>query len=420
MVGEMLDRVMSLALSSEPPISTFYTQLPVLNQLIEISNPHHFMPVPADWSLVITDIKGSTQAIEAGRHRDVNLVAACGIVSILNLCRALDPTIEVPFVFGGDGAVLLIPPALVESTKAVLWATQAMAQAQLGFDLRVGVIPMQEILAAHYQIQVAKLRVTPTYAQAIFTGGGLAYADYLLKSPAGQRYQLNPQTLPSIEADYFGLECRWQDIPPPSGEILSLLVVATSPDPEQHPQIYRDVLATLDRLFGDSCQRHPVSPNQLQLTFKNERFLTEAKIHCSQQSIWQKWAYAIGAKLENIMGWFFMRFKIKIQQLDWGFYKNEVVAATDFEKFDDALRMVIKGSQYQRLELQAYLEKRYQQGELAYGIHVSDRVLMTCMVFERQGNHVHFVDGADGGYAFAAKDLKARLKQLHPDPSNHN
>ncbi|MEP0899817.1 DUF3095 family protein [Nodosilinea sp. FACHB-13] len=40
-----------------------------------------------------------------------------------------------------------------------------------------------------------------------------------------------------------------------------------------------------------------------------------------------------------------------------------------------------------------------------------DRALMTCLVFERSGREVHFVDGADGGYALAAKPLKEKLKR---------
>jgi hypothetical protein len=34
---------------------------------------------------------------------------------------------------------------------------------------------------------------------------------------------------------------------------------------------------------------------------------------------------------------------------------------------------------------------------------------MTCLVFERNGNQVHFIDGADGGYAIAAKGMKQRI-----------
>jgi hypothetical protein len=35
---------------------------------------------------------------------------------------------------------------------------------------------------------------------------------------------------------------------------------------------------------------------------------------------------------------------------------------------------------------------------------------MTCLVFERDGRQVHFVDGADGGYTLAAKKMKERMR----------
>jgi hypothetical protein len=36
---------------------------------------------------------------------------------------------------------------------------------------------------------------------------------------------------------------------------------------------------------------------------------------------------------------------------------------------------------------------------------------MTCYVRAYAADHVHFVDGADGGYALAAKQLKAQLRR---------
>jgi Protein of unknown function (DUF3095) len=35
---------------------------------------------------------------------------------------------------------------------------------------------------------------------------------------------------------------------------------------------------------------------------------------------------------------------------------------------------------------------------------------MTCIVQSYNGNHLHFVDGSDGGYALAAHQLKQQLK----------
>ena len=105
-----------------------------------------------------------------------------------------------------------------------------------------------------------------------------------------------------------------------------------------------------------------------------------------------------------------MTFNIKIGGFNWGDYKEIVSESTDFKKFDDVLRMVISGKTKQRDKLIDYLEKKFQEGRLVYGFHVSDRALMTCLVFERDGRQVHFVDGADGGYTLAAKKMKDRMK----------
>ncbi len=87
-----------------------------------------------------------------------------------------------------------------------------------------------------------------------------------------------------------------------------------------------------------------------------------------------------------------------------------VQQTVDYKKFDDTLRMVISGTTRQRESLTRWLDGRYRAGELVYGLHTSDRAIMTCLVFERMGRQVHFVDGADGGYTLAARAMKKRLQ----------
>ena len=94
----------------------------------------------------------------------------------------------------------------------------------------------------------------------------------------------------------------------------------------------------------------------------------------------------------------------------WGQYKNIILKTTDTEKFDDMLRMVISTKRNQTKELEKYLEEEYQNKNLVYGIHKSDSALMTCLIFQRHGKHIHFIDSSNGGYALASKELKNRLK----------
>jgi hypothetical protein len=86
-----------------------------------------------------------------------------------------------------------------------------------------------------------------------------------------------------------------------------------------------------------------------------------------------------------------------------------MLANTDFQKFDDMLRMIREVSREEKDELLKLLEKHRQAGQLYYGTHFSPQALMTCLVFSFD-HHIHFVDGGDGGYALAAKQLKAQMK----------
>jgi hypothetical protein len=47
------------------------------------------------------------------------------------------------------------------------------------------------------------------------------------------------------------------------------------------------------------------------------------------------------------------------------------------------------------------------KGTAQYGLHRQDAALMTCFVpSATRSDHIHFVDGAMGGYAMAARTLK--------------
>ncbi|TYQ23511.1 DUF3095 domain-containing protein [Pseudanabaena sp. UWO310] len=383
----------------------FYADLPVLQNFADITYSANFSDIPNDWAVIITDVTESTKAIAEGKYKDVNLLGACSIIVILNIVGDL----EIPFVFGGDGASILIPSRFINEAEQSLLAVQKLASDEFKLSLRVGIVPLTAI-TSNYDIKIAKLRISENYNQAILRGGGISYATRLVKDAATTDLY-SPKSINAYAiADFSGLECRWQDIPTRHDEILSLIVMATAPSQSQIDLLYREIINQIDRIYGQGAECHPAISSNLSLGFEDKNLLSETRVFAATQSWLAKWFYLWKIRLINLLGTILMNFRIRVGGFNWGDYKKIVSESTDFKKFDDVLRMVISGRIKQRQKLMNYLDKKFREGRLVYGFHVSDRALMTCLVFERDGRQVHFIDGADGGYALAAKKMKELMK----------
>ncbi|MCG8651398.1 MAG: DUF3095 domain-containing protein, partial [Pirellulales bacterium] len=58
--------------------------------------------------------------------------------------------------------------------------------------------------------------------------------------------------------------------------------------------------------------------------------------------------------------------------------------------------------------IEAPLQSQEEAGAIRYGTFRQDEALMTCIVPSyAEDDHFHFIDGAKGGYAEAARRLKA-------------
>jgi len=80
------------------------------------------------------------------------------------------------------------------------------------------------------------------------------------------------------------------------------------------------------------------------------------------------------------------------------------------------LRLTVDCSGGERKEIRSFLESQRQEGRLFYGLHESDHSLMTCFVNNLEsGGHLHFIDGAEGGYTQAAADLKKQMEEERSD-----
>jgi hypothetical protein len=393
---------------STSPVIEFYEDLPVFDEFAGIAEAAQYRPLPEDWHLVVTDIERSTAAVAEGRYKQVNIVGAASIVAVLNAIRPR----KVPFVFGGDGAVLAVPEAVLPAVRQALITTKRMAQREFGLTLRVGIVPVREIHAAGPRALVARYRVSPYYTQAVFSGGGVAAAESWVKdADQGWRYQVKDEAV-DLAGPFAGLECRWDDIPSPHGETITLVVRALDADPERRAAVYRDVLERIASIYGDLDDCRPVRLDVMRLARSDRKLASEVRVRTSGGGWLRRAAYWVWLKMQMAVGYIVFPRGWRFSGTDWGQYQRDVVANTDCRKFDDVLRQVLSGTPEQRQELSRFLDGRYAAAELVYGIHAARAALMTCVIFNRQGEHVHFVDGADGGYALAAQQMKEQLAAL--------
>ena len=108
----------------------------------------------------------------------------------------------------------------------------------------------------------------------------------------------------------------------------------------------------------------------------------------------------------TLFAYLVMRFGISVGGFVPKTYVQQVVENSDFRKYDDGLRMVLDCTP----ELERALTQRLAAATAIarYGLHRQDAAMMTCFTPSAlRSDHVHFIDGARGGYASAATALKA-------------
>lgn len=386
---------------------SFYAEIPGFQDFTGFTDAHNYRELPDDWLVVAVDIVDSTLAIERGMYRQVNSVSTATVIATLNVYDRQ----PLPFVFGGDGATLCVPAKNQKALRQALSASRDLALHSFGLRLRVGIIPVTDLKTQGYRVMVAKFQPDEYHQQAMFRGGGLAYAESLLKGEE----PVNPYLVPEnteANGNFEGFECRWNEIRSPREEVLSLMVNALDQGTEDTNRIYAEISQKIQDIYGEESDFHPVQKKHLNLTFSPGKLSAEARIRTFPTGWRKQLAYQIKLWFLAIAGKYLMSRNVTTEDAEWGKYKERFIRNTDYRKFDDALRMVISGSNEQRKQLEEYLEQLRQQGKIVYGVHISESSIVTCMVSDYNHNHVHFLDGSRGGYAYAARMLKQQLLGL--------
>src|SRR6266705_3336053 len=199
---------------------TFYGRIPVFHGFSSLMDPALYSALPDDWSIGVADIVESTKAIAEARYKAVNMAGASVIAAVANALEGR----EFPFVFGGDGASFAVSPDDLARTREALAATAIWVEESLNLMMRVALVPVAAIRAQGFDVRVARFGPSPNLSYAMFSGGGLGWAETAMK----RGEFAVPAAAPGTQPDLTGLSCRFEEIPSVRGLILSVMVVSTS------------------------------------------------------------------------------------------------------------------------------------------------------------------------------------------------
>ncbi|WP_425079416.1 DUF3095 domain-containing protein [Ruegeria denitrificans] len=370
--------------------SAFYENLPLLRDFTRLADPAQFSPVPDDWFLGVADIVDSTGEIARGRYKTVNTVGAAVISAMIN---AMDGKLF-PYVFGGDGAAFAVPPSEVEAARDTLSALRRWAEEEFSMPLRAALVSVAEIRKAGRDLRVARFAPSSGVDYAMFSGGGLAWAEAEMK--AG-RHMIAPAE-PGAQPNLTGLSCRWSNSPARHGQIVSLVVEPTASATERD---FAD-LSQLVLSASEELERagHPVPMNGPPMTWPPPGLDIDAHVSRNGRNLF---LHKLVLLIQNLLIAILFKTGKKLGQFEPEHYRNMVSSNADFRKFDDGLKMTLDCDPATLRQIEQMLEEARGRGKIRYGLHVQDEAMMTCFVpSATRDDHVHFVDGASGGYAQAA------------------
>ncbi len=376
----------------------FYYKLRPLTDFSDLADLSHYTRVPPDWWIILTDIRGSTRAIREGRYKDVNTLGAATIA----VARKSLSDLEFPFAFGGDGATLLVPDARQEAVLASLAGLRDLAQNNFGMELRLAGVRISELEKIGAGVQVAKFAVSETCTIAEFRGDALRLAEEQFKQAASPLEYRGP-AIP--DPDLSGLSCRWKPFQTRNGVMLTIIIEARAGDGHEPSATFSRLVRQIEALFpGGMASANPGLGELRGYRPTGNLLREESRLQKSGLSIRR-----LVRIFEILVAGFMFNRRIPVPVLRR--YTRDTPSHCDFRKFDSSFRAVLDCSPEQVLALEGLLKREYETGSIFYGTCPSNEALMTCLVEGlNPGEHLHFIDGSDGGYAMAAERMKIQKK----------
>lgn len=388
----------------------FVANLPSFTRFSDVADPLRFAPAPEGWRVYCCDVLNSTEAIREGRYKAVNMMGAACIMAAINAASG----IELAYVFGGDGATILAPDCLASAINRALTRTRRLARDEFNLVMRVGSVSLGEIRSRGADLRVAMFELSPGNRVAMFTGGGAALADRLVKCDDTGAYAITD--LDNERPDLKGLSCRWEMLAARHGCMMCVLAYATPEQADARARIYGALIAGIEQaLQPDIDAARPVRTDNMRFRWPPRGLGLEAAATCVGRP---RWPHTLALATESFLQATAEWFDLRIGDYHAPVYRREVRANSDYRRFDDVLRLVLDCTPVQRRAIEEVLAAAHRRGDIVYGMHPSASALITCLLFGlKDSRHLHFIDGTDGGFTFAARAMKAQVAATCVDAS---
>ena len=419
--------------------------------------------LPGSWSVVITDVVGSTRAIEEGRYRVVNSLGAACIIAAVNAARSPHDLRGFPFVFGGDGTTLLLPPPFVPRVLPPLAELRTRARENMGLEMRVGCVPMTDLIGAGHSITVGlldqckmrkcicrgryeEMESSSAGFVPVLRGTGLEVAEKWVKGSS--KYEVRglpgrgvsqgaeaglsldgiggrlsrdatPEESQGRQAEKIkqlidGLVCPLKPFETTKGADGTMLAVLAVPlgSVEQQIETWLEIQRFISSALSDPIPIHPALMAQQGKMGKAGVPQYDVSVVASlSKKSWGSRAWE-SMKLSAKFNWLMKLMMLCCVPPEAKAEMAEVMAThTDWFKIDGALRMVLNLSAQECVAVLEFLENLHKGGRICYGFHQDRFAQVTCYVPADGGhNHFHMVDVCSGGYCAASVQLKQQLK----------
>ena len=380
----------------------YYTNLKNSNKslIALLDDESSFSDIPNTWHVVIVDILNSTQAVDDGKHQQINLTATGAIISVLNTVRIEKQNIEIPYFFGGDGATFIMPNLLLNKVKLVLDNYSLHIKKNTNLILRVGEISIKDLNAQNAHLKIAKHQLTAQLTIPIVLGNGLKIAEEIIKNNFVEN---NSNAFKEDLLNLEGMECRWKQIDPIQSQEKVICLLLDSRDESNQGAVYRDILIEMDSIFGTFKTRHPIKSTKLKLNFSIAKIWEEMKISLANKNmihLFKNW-------IQTLFGTVYLNLSRDGKQ-----YLKQIGLLSHTFMLDGMINTIFTAEQDKIDVFIKYLDQLERDQKIIYGIHVTHASVMSCYVLDRKTKHSHFIDGTEGGYTSASKMFKTKLKTL--------